>query len=192
VLLRRPVLDRIAAGEVDLAFRRWTRPTVKTGGSLRTAAGVLQIELVEPVPIESITSDEARRAGLELGDLLAFLESKPKGDVYRVKLGVIVADPRVALREDDQLSDEDIEYVHQRLARLDRMSKRGPWTHEVLRLLAANPHVRAQDLADGLGLEKRDFKDEVRKLKELGLTISHSPGYEVSPRGQAVLRDLSR
>jgi hypothetical protein len=32
----------------------------------------------------------------------------------------------------------------------------------------------------------------VRKLKELGLTISHSPGYEVSPRGQAVLRDLSR
>lgn len=192
MLLRRPVLDRIAAGEVDLAFRRWTRPTVKTGGSLRTAAGVLQIELVEPVPIESITSDEARRAGLELGDLLAFLESKPKGDVYRVKLGVIVADPRVALREDDQLSDEDIEYVHQRLARLDRRSKRGPWTHEVLRLLAANPHVRAQDLADGLGLEKRDFKDEVRKLKELGLTISHSPGYEVSPRGQAVLRDLSR
>jgi Mn-dependent DtxR family transcriptional regulator len=59
-------------------------------------------------------------------------------------------------------------------------------------LLGENPHVRAQDLADGLGMEKAVFKNDVRKLKELGLTISHSPGYELSPRGKAVLSRLPR
>lgn len=34
------------------------------------------------------------------------------------------------------------------------------------------------------------FKTDVRKLKGLGLAISHSPGYELSPRGCALLSRL--
>ena len=41
MLLNRRALDGIAAGEIDLAFRRWKRPTVRAGGTLRTRAGVL-------------------------------------------------------------------------------------------------------------------------------------------------------
>jgi len=181
------VLDRVVTGEVDLAFRRWTRPTVKTGGSLRTAAGLLQIVKVEPVPIEAITQDDARRAGLGLEELLRFLRQKADGDVYRVELGSIGLDPRVTLREDDNLSVDDLAGLRARLDRLDAASKRGPWTRRFLRLLADRPHVRAQDLADSLGLERDVFKNDVRKLKNLGLTISHSPGYELSPRGKAFL-----
>jgi hypothetical protein len=187
VLLRRDVLDRIASGDVDLAFRRWTRPTVKTGGSLRTARGLVAIEKVERVSIDDIGQDEARRAGLELEELIVFLQAKQDGDVYRVELGGIGPDPRVALREDDDLSDDDVADLLARLARLDRAATRGPWTRQFLTLLEANPHVRAQDLADGIGLEKTVFKNDVRKLKSLGLTISHSPGYELSPRGRALL-----
>ena len=51
-------------------------------------------------------------------------------------------------------------------------------------------HVRAPDLAASLGRETAAFKDDVRKLKALGLTISHSPGYELSPRGRALLDRL--
>lgn len=192
MLLNRAILDRIVAGHVDLAFRRWTRPTVRTGGSLRTRVGLLRIEKVEVVPISSITEDDARRAGTNLADLLSFLQSKETGDVYRIDLGPVVADPRVALREDADLSDSDVADLRTRLDRLDRASKRGPWTTRVLRLLDANPHVRAQDLAEGLGLAKVAFKDDVRKLKSLGLTISHSPGYELSPRGRALLEHLAR
>ncbi|HSM43455.1 MAG TPA: HTH domain-containing protein [Acidimicrobiia bacterium] len=193
MLLRRAVLDRVVTGEVDLAFRRWTRPTVKTGGSLRTAAGLLQIVKVEPVPIESITEDDALRAGLGLEELLRFLRQKPEGDVYRVELGSIGPDPRMVLGEDDDLSDEDLAGLRARLDRLDAVSKRGPWTRQFLRLLASHPHVRAQELADGLGLERDVFKNDVRKLKALGLTISHSPGYELSPRGREFLnRDRGR
>jgi DNA-binding transcriptional MerR regulator len=190
MLLRRPVLDRIVAGEVDLAFRRWVRPTVKAGGTLRTAAGMLQIERVMAVSMDDLTDDDARRAGIGLEELRTFLEAKEEGQVYRVELGGFIPDPRVALRENDQLSAEDIEELQGRLERLDRRSEAGPWTHRCLNLIAESPHVRAQDLADGLGVERDIFKDDVRKLKELGLTISHSPGYELSPRGRALLEML--
>lgn len=187
MLLRRAVLDRVIAGEVDLAFRRWTRPTVKTGGTLRTPAGLLRIERVVEVAIDDITPDDARRAGLELHELLEFLMAKTDGNVYRVELGGVVPDPRVSLRNDSELTTEDVETLRARLDRLDRFSENGPWTRRYLGLIAANPHVRAQDLADGLGVAKDVFKNDVRKLKDLGLTISHSPGYELSPRGRALL-----
>ncbi|HEU4320273.1 MAG TPA: hypothetical protein VFS66_09345 [Acidimicrobiia bacterium] len=190
MLLRRETLDRIVAGDVDLAFRRWTRPTVKSGGTLRTQVGMLEIELVEVVPLGSVTGEDARRAGVDINELISFLSAKSEGEVYRVEFGRVVPDPRVALRNDDDLSDADYEEVRARLERLDLVSRRGPWTNQFLRLIADKPHVRAQDLADGLGLEKMVFKNDVAKLKGLGLTISHSPGYELSPRGRAVLKRL--
>lgn len=190
MLLRRAVLEKIAAGKVDLAFRRWKRPTVKARGTLRTQLGMVRIESVDVVDIVSIDEDDARRAGMDLAELRSMLNAKTEGEVYRVRLGGIEADPRVALRDDDTLDDDAVTDLTHRLDRLDLASKRGPWTRETLRLLADNPHVRAQDLADGMGLEKSIFKSDVRKLKELGLTISHSPGYEVSPRGRALLDQL--
>lgn len=190
MLLRKNVLEGIERGDIDVAFRRWTRPTVRSGGTLRTPIGLIHIGEVRPVSVGEITEDEARRAGVPLEELLGFLNAKQDGEVYRVELTGVGPDPRVTLRQDDQLSPEDVEMLVVCLDRLDRASKRGPWTREFLRLLAGNPHVRAQDLADGLGLDKPVFKNDVRKLKELGLTISHSPGYEVSPRGLALLQVL--
>jgi hypothetical protein len=63
----------------------------------------------------------------------------------------------------------------------------GPWTSDYLRLIAANPGVRAPDLAAGLGRETLPFKRDVRKLKELGLTHSLAVGYQLSARGRAYL-----
>jgi len=191
MLLRKSVLDAIVAGEVDLAFRRWRRPTVKTGGKLRTPVGLVKIDSVEKIDIVEIDDSSARRAGMSLEELIDFLEEKSEGDIYRVELGGVVPDPRVALRENDDLGPEDVDTIQSRLDRLDGAGKRGPWTRQFLTLLADNPHVRAQDLADQLGLEKTVFKNDVRKLKAMGLTISHSPGYELSPRGRALLDHLS-
>ncbi len=57
----------------------------------------------------------------------------------------------------------------------------------MLRCLASNPAVRAGDLASELGYEKKWFKNNVRKLKALGLTESLEVGYRLSPRGRAFL-----
>jgi hypothetical protein len=48
--------------------------------------------------------------------------------------------------------------------------------------------VRAPDLAASNGWETQAFKLDVRKLKNLGLTISLRVGYELSPRGREYLR----
>ena len=49
--------------------------------------------------------------------------------------------------------------------------------------------MRAPDLAAQVGRETGEFKRDVRKLKELGLTISLEVGYRLSPRGQAYLQE---
>ena len=56
----------------------------------------------------------------------------------------------------------------------------GPWTYEVLQAIADNPGLRAPDIAASFGRETLPFKRDVRKLKELGLTISLEVGYELS------------
>ena len=191
MLIRRVVLDRIAAGEIDLVFRRWRKPTVRAGGQLRTAVGMLDINGVDQVAVASISVADARRAGYESrAALVRDLRSRPTGDVYRIEVRLGGADPVLARREQASLSSDDLAELSLRLSRLDRVSKRGPWTVALLRVLADNPHVRAQDLADQMGLEKSVLKNDVRKLKALALTISHSPGYELSPRGWVCLSHL--
>src|ERR1044072_6315301 len=86
MLIRANVLESIRAGEATLAFRRWRRPTVKAGGTLRTVVGVLAVDSVERVPLSRITVNDARQAGYRsLAELTAFLRGRD-GDVYRVGL----------------------------------------------------------------------------------------------------------
>jgi hypothetical protein len=80
--------------------------------------------------------------------------------------------------------------VRRRLARLDRRGTDGPWIEPTLAVIERRPGVRAGDLAAELGRDRDRFKVDVRKLKDLGLTISLETGYELSPRGRAVLAAL--
>ncbi len=52
------------------------------------------------------------------------------------------------------------------------------------------PRVAARVLARRLGCEKDWLKPQVRKLKDLGLTVSLEVGYELSPRGRVALEHL--
>jgi hypothetical protein len=193
MLIKNVVLDRIVAGEVDTLFRRQKRPTVKTGGTLRTRAGMLDILQVDRIELSDVTAADAKRAGYgSVDEAVAELTQKPEGDFYRVRVRVGGTDPRVELRERSELSAEELDDVRARLVRLDNRSARGAWTVRFLTMLSEQPHTRAPDLAASIGWETKPFKANVAKLKALGLTISHSPGYELSPRGHTVLADLQR
>ena len=63
MLIRQMVLDGIVRGDIDLQFRRWRRPTVRAGGTLRTRAGMLEITEVERTTLAELSPDDARRAG---------------------------------------------------------------------------------------------------------------------------------
>ena len=191
MLIKQVVLDRIATGEIDTLFRRQKRPTVKTGGTLRTAIGMLDILAVEQIELADVTDADARRAGFESAEAaVAALTEKSEGVFLRVRVQIGGVDPRLVLRSKGDLDASELAEARKRLERLDRAGKRGPWTVQFLTMLSQRPHVRAPDLAASIGWETAPFKDNVRKLKELGLTISHSPGYELSPRGHTVLAAL--
>ena len=65
MILTLPVLDAIRRGEVTCAFRRWRRPSVRTGGTLMTAVGQLEIP--------------RRRAGLGRRDLRGRRQARRSG-----------------------------------------------------------------------------------------------------------------
>jgi hypothetical protein len=187
VLFRRSDLDRIKAGDVTLAFRRWKGRRAKPGGRQRTAVGELAIGAVTKITEEDLTDSDARRAGY--ADLAALRSSLDRGDgeIWRIELSFAGEDPRRALRERADLDDAELAGLTERLVRFDRASRHGPWTRATLELIAAQPEVRAADLAASQGREKLPFKRDVRKLKELGLTESLERGYRLSPRGSALL-----
>ena len=176
----------VADGSVTVAFRRQRRATVRAGGTLRTAVGVLAITAVDPIDEADITDADAVRAGYaDATEATSWL--KPDGTLFRIEFHLQGPDPRIALRNDANLDEAAVEDLRRRLDRFDRSSRRGPWTRQTLAAIRDRPGVRAPDLAADFGLETLPFKVDVRKLKELGLTESLAVGYRLSPRGEAFL-----
>jgi len=178
VLFKKSQLEGIADGSIDLTFRRWDAPRVRAGSQQRTAAGVVAFDAVERV--DDLSDEDARRAGWASRDAVIKQFARRSGDLYRIELHLAGPDPRAVLRETPPTAEE--------LAALGRRIERmGPWALHYLRVIAERPGVRAPELAAGFGMETRQFKLRVRRLKELGLTESLTTGYRISPRGQAFL-----
>ena len=189
MLFEKRFWEPISRGEVTVTFRRWKRRQAVAGGRYRTAGGIIEAESVDVIGVDDI-SDADARAGLypDRDTLIADLRGTPDLELYRIRFHLVDGpDPRAELAASAALTQDDLVAIDQRLDRLDRASAHGPWTRETLRLIAARPAVRAGDLADDVGRERLAFKTDVRKLKNLGLTISLGTGYELSPRGRAYL-----
>jgi hypothetical protein len=185
----------LADGTVTVAFRRWRRPTVRAGGTLRSPVGVLSIDAVEIVPVASIDDADARAAGYaSAAELIADLRPPAPGQdpatVHRIAFRRVGDDPRAALRERADLSPAERDELRAALAGIDARSRRGPWTAATLALIRDRPGVRAAELAAAAGRETLKFKADVRRLKELGLTESLETGYRLSPRGEALLESF--
>src|SRR3546814_10148533 len=120
----------IGEGRISLAFRRWTKPTVRAGGSLRTAIGILAIESIEPVKRDEISGEDALRAGFDTRQALRTeLEKGRDGTLYRIGGHLSGPDPREALRRPDPRGAQELATLLSRLAALPRNDrKRTPLT----------------------------------------------------------------
>ena len=186
------ILKRITTGEVTLAFCRWRRPSVKTNGTMKTGIGVLAIESVEKITEDEITEADAVSAGyVDRRTILEELDGRA-GELYRIVFSYSGEDPRIQLREDDELTASDFEEIGARLERFDAASRQGAWTRQILDVIRAHPGIVSGKLAHMTGHEQKWFKAQVRKLKNLGLTISLEVGYKLSPRGAAFVDRLDR
>jgi hypothetical protein len=179
-------------GSITVAFRRWKRPQVTAGGRYRTGSGLIEVAAIDSVELGSIDDADAARAGyLDADALLADLRGDPELPLYRVVFRPCSEpDARDVLAHTASITSDDVAAITRRLDGFDARAD-APWTLAALTAIGERPGVRAGDLADELGLERLDFKSRVRKLKELGLTLSLTVGYELSPRGRAYLAGRS-
>lgn len=183
--------DGLADESITITFRRWKRCQVIVGNQYRSTAGMLQVDSCDVIEEADISDEDATKAGRESAAATIALLGEATQDtlLYRVQFHLAGPDPRTQLAltvpDDEALAD-----ILKRLARLDKASKAGPWTQAVLQVIHDRPATRAPDLAAGFGRETKPFKLDVRKLKGLGLTQSQRVGYNLSPRGLAVLDAL--
>jgi len=191
MIIKVEILRLIQDGKVTLQFRRWTRPSVKAGTLLKTAIGQVEIKSVDVVQEEDVTEREARAAGYQSRqELLQSLHQYGTGSIFRISVRYHSEDPRIKLRSTTDIGAVKYDQLISKLHRLDAASKKGPWTKETLLIISNNPHVVSTELAAKLGRERMWLKLNIRKLKNLGLTISHDVGYEISPLGKVVLGRL--
>lgn len=175
VTFRREDRDRVAKGDITVTFRLWKSAKVKAGKAYRTGLGTIEIEHVEVIPAALISKRDVPLTGCA-DTLLYRVQFRFLGDVA----------PRSA-----PAPLVDLDALATRLAKMDRLSSRRPWTLAVLRLIEDGPHVPARVLAAEIGWQTLDFKAHVRRLKTLGLTISHEVGYEVSDLGRRYLASIA-
>jgi hypothetical protein len=193
MLFEKRLRDGIHAGTTTVAFRRWKRPQVAVGGRYRTGLDTIRMLGVDIVRPGAITNVDARRAGYENRKaLLAGLRGDPHASLFRIEFErtQFELSARELLAADDRLGAGEMEAIGSRLDRLDTASG-SAWTRATLGLIREHPATRAADLAVQLGMGRAPFKENVRKLKRLGLTISLEKGYRLSPRGEAFLHGSS-
>ena len=84
MLLKLALLEDIKAGKVDVIFRRWNRPTVKPGGTLKTKLGLLSIKSVTDMSADDVTDADAKRAGFkDVPDFRKWLDTMKEGNLFQ-------------------------------------------------------------------------------------------------------------
>ena len=91
MLLKLDLLNDIRAGKVDLVFRRWNRPSVKAGGTLKTKVGLLAIKAVDDMEPDDVTEADAQRAGFkDIANFRRWLDTMKPGHLFqRIEVGYL-------------------------------------------------------------------------------------------------------
>ena len=94
MLIKREVLEAIKDGTITLQFRRWTRPSVKAGGTLKTKVGLLRIGRIDAMRPEDVSAADARKAGFEgVADFRAWLDTMKQGPLFHRIEVVYIGEP---------------------------------------------------------------------------------------------------
>ena len=195
MLFKHSFHEAIANGAITVTYRAWKSARVKVGSRYRiNAAGVVAVDGVCRVAVHRITETAALACGFTSRDaLLRHLRpagaGHPPETVFEIRFHYLPA-PRIPVADvSADVAEDVLQDLLARLRNMDARSRAGPWTGATLALIDAHPRVAASRLAPHLGRETAPFKSNVRKLKALGLTISHDTGYTLTSLGARVLRE---
>ena len=91
MLIKLEVLEAIKRGDITLQFRRWTRPSVKAGGTLKTKVGLLKIGSITEMSPSDVTASDACKAGFkDVADFQHWLGTMKQGPLFhRIEVSYI-------------------------------------------------------------------------------------------------------
>jgi hypothetical protein len=55
--------DEVAAGQVTVSIRLWTRPKVRAGGRYKVAGATIEVMSVELIPFGTVSEEDVARSG---------------------------------------------------------------------------------------------------------------------------------
>jgi hypothetical protein len=55
--------DDVAAGDITVTFRLWSRPQVKVGGRYAVGPATIEVDSMEMLPFSRVSGADVRRAG---------------------------------------------------------------------------------------------------------------------------------
>ncbi|HIG39104.1 MAG: ASCH domain-containing protein [bacterium] len=190
MMFKSQFLGRIRASEITRTYRRWKRPQVKLGGTYQLMrGGAIEVIGIQATVAKNITDNGALRAGFQSAkEMLAYLDANStEGDLNCIRFRYL-GDVKKELPDQGALKDKSEWLVlDSKLEKKDRNSKVGVWTKNTLCVVAENPGMPSVKLAPLLKREQMDLKKDMRKLKQLGLTVSLEAGYKLSDRGESYL-----
>ena len=112
MLFKQELLEDIKSGNVSLVYRRWKKPLVKGGKLLKTAIGIIGIAEIHQIDDNEISHDDAAHAGYnDVQTLLASVNNGNTGNLYKISVYFHSEDPRIELRNNDSLNENDIEEI---------------------------------------------------------------------------------
>jgi hypothetical protein len=183
--------EAIRAGSVCCSFRTWPSPQAKVGGQYNLhPTGAIEVTALRQIRFADAGHRQVRQSGFpDTEALRAYLKVDDNDLVYLVEFRYL-GEVTVKVPPGQKLNARQARSLANKLTRMDQRSGRGPWAHRTLTLIDQQPGTRAADLAGVLGWDTAPFNANVRKLKQLGLTLSLDTGYRLTDRGVALLGEL--
>jgi hypothetical protein len=62
-MFSRELRDAVAAGDLTVSIRLWSRPQVKVGGRYATAGVVIEVDSLELIPFAALDDEDVRASG---------------------------------------------------------------------------------------------------------------------------------
>ena len=63
VMFSRELRDAVAAGDITVSIRLWSRPQVKVGGRYATAGVVIEVDSLELIPFAAVDDEDVLASG---------------------------------------------------------------------------------------------------------------------------------
>lgn len=191
MLFKQKHLDGIKEGKVSLAFRKWKSTPLKKGSLLKTSVGIVEITDIAIINQPHINEIDAQKAGfINLESLLKSIYSEDAGKIYKIHVRFLKEDKASKPKEKSSLSQGEIDMLKAKLLQMDKYARHGFWTKDILTSIKDNPKLSLTQLSEKTGKTKEWLNLNIRKLKNLGLTVSLDPGFDLSPTGKLLMEQL--